>query len=281
MIFVLIGIIHHFGDICVKLYDVKSYIDVTDILVFERKRLHLSPTPVRIIRSAFTPLPSNVKHVLSNRLSNTILLNFSSIRSKYGLVKILAITNTEDEELFNLTSDHEEAGSRMFVYAHYMGKHYNHITRLIIKSPDTDIAIIAYHSLLRYGFTLGQLTIYILEKKKISVGFCIIYQPWVQILFKANVSQLILFNFPIFKFHALSFDRKRFSLQAIYEGLINLLISLQLLKMICFAISNVYEHLYISSKTRLLVDFCKKSRQYTHETPGDFRIADAHFSYDK
>ena len=34
----------------------------------------------------------------------------------------------------------------MFVYGHYIGRNYSHITRLIIKSPDTDVAIIScYH----------------------------------------------------------------------------------------------------------------------------------------
>ena len=53
------------------------------------------------------------------------------------------ITYRENKEIGSLRSDHEEADSQIFVYGHYIGKKYSHITRMIIKSPDTDFAIIA------------------------------------------------------------------------------------------------------------------------------------------
>ena len=130
------------------------------IKVFERKRRNLSPTSDRLIHSEFTPLPANFEQFLSNPSNKTNFVKFllnqmeiwfsADIRNLYWITRwknTSYITNTENEEIVNLTSDHEEAGNRMFVYGHYIGKTYNHITRLIIKSPDTDVAIIScYHS---------------------------------------------------------------------------------------------------------------------------------------
>ena len=61
------------------------------------------------------------------------------------------ITYRENKKIGSLRSDHEEADSQIFVYGHYIGKNYSHITRMIIKCPDTDVAIIvcyqAYNAL--------------------------------------------------------------------------------------------------------------------------------------
>ena len=60
------------------------------------------------------------------------------------------ITSTTRILLDNLYSDHEEADSHMFVYAANISSAKN-VNRLIIRSPDTDVAVIAchhsYHSL--------------------------------------------------------------------------------------------------------------------------------------
>ena len=61
------------------------------------------------------------------------------------------ITYRENKKIGSLRSDHEEVDSQIFVYGHYIGKNYGHITRMIIKCPDTDVAIIvcyqAYNAL--------------------------------------------------------------------------------------------------------------------------------------
>ena len=40
--------------------------------------------------------------------------------------------------------DHEEADSKMFVYLHYVSLEHD-INRIIVDSPDTDVAVIACH----------------------------------------------------------------------------------------------------------------------------------------
>ena len=61
------------------------------------------------------------------------------------------ITHRENKEIGSLKSDHEEADSRIFLCGHYIGKNYSHNTRMIIKSPDTDVAIIAYNALNKFS----------------------------------------------------------------------------------------------------------------------------------
>ena len=47
-------------------------------------------------------------------------------------------------EIIDLISDHEEADSKIFVYANYVAELEN-INRIVIQSPDTDVKIIACH----------------------------------------------------------------------------------------------------------------------------------------
>ena len=154
----------------------KQYLDVADILIlvpdrydvqnslktFERKRRCLSNTPEPIIQNSPTPLPRNFQQFLSNLRNKSNFVKFllselekwfsrdiSNTKEVYlGLHdgKTQHITYRENKEIGSLRSDHEEADSRIFVYGHYIGKNYSHtrhITGMIIKSPDTDFAIIA------------------------------------------------------------------------------------------------------------------------------------------
>ena len=116
-------------------------------------------TPERIIQNSSTPLPRNFKQFLSNLRNKSnfvkVLLSefekwfsrdISNTKEVYlGLLdsKTQHIPYREKKEIGSLRCDHEEADSRIFVYGHYTGKNYSHITRMIIKSPDTDVAIIA------------------------------------------------------------------------------------------------------------------------------------------
>ena len=55
---------------------------------------------------------------------------------------IWEVTATESSEIGELADDHEEADSRMFVYAAYLCNNQNR-NRLIILSPDTDVIVIS------------------------------------------------------------------------------------------------------------------------------------------
>ena len=55
-----------------------------------------------------------------------------------------------------LQSDHEEADSRMFIYARYIVTN-NQIGRIIIASPDTDILIIACFHFIKSSFSCSEL----------------------------------------------------------------------------------------------------------------------------
>ena len=54
----------------------------------------------------------------------------------------IAVQGNNFRNIETLQSDHEEADSRMFVYARYLVTH-NQIGRIIIAYPDTDVSIIA------------------------------------------------------------------------------------------------------------------------------------------
>ena len=139
----------NFGDLCLKLTNfINCYFEYTDLLVitpdcydildsiksFERmRRAQNNIVRDRVITNNLTPLPANLKEYLSNPHNKTEFVNFllnfmmenfqnSMSQSQELLIglldgtawKIKQFSQIQVNEIF---SNHEEADSRMFVYA--------------------------------------------------------------------------------------------------------------------------------------------------------------------
>ena len=124
----------------------------------ERKRRSKTHVAERKIISGETKLPSNMQVFLMNLKNKIHIVNFilddwmkrfqTLLRENQQLVIALLNGNTVvvgrgmtmDP---NIVSDHEEADSKMFVYAKY---HADHGAKgIIIASPDTDVAVLCCH----------------------------------------------------------------------------------------------------------------------------------------
>ena len=68
----------------------------------------------------------------------------------------IAVQGNNFRNIETLQSDHEEADSRMFVYARYLVTH-NQIGRIIIAYPDTDVSIIACFLFIKSLFSYSKL----------------------------------------------------------------------------------------------------------------------------
>ena len=135
-------------------YDVIHYIKS-----FERARRQTSSSAERIIHSPETKLPVSLKSYLENSANKVHLVNSllqyweSSYQTKLhiGTILILSLLDgttvkvvSGSSEKLSLITDHEEADSKMFVFAKYTVDELG-ITRIVIKSPDTDVLVIACH----------------------------------------------------------------------------------------------------------------------------------------
>lgn len=89
-----------------------------------------------LIDYIFHRLKSTVQSKLRSRQEITLCFNDGSA---------IKFTNTSSETL-DFRCDHEEADSKMFVYLHHASLSTN-IKRIIINSPDTDVAVIACYQL--------------------------------------------------------------------------------------------------------------------------------------
>ena len=134
-------------------YDIELFIKSD-----ERKRRSETHVAERKIISEETKLPSNMQVFLMNLKNKIHIVNFilddwmkrfqTLLRENQQLVIALLNGNTVvvgrgmtmDP---NIVSDHEEAGSKMFVCAKYHADHG--AKRIIISSPDTDVAVLCCH----------------------------------------------------------------------------------------------------------------------------------------
>ena len=162
-----------FGDIAANLFNrIKVWYEYADTLViapdrydltdsiksFERSRRSTVCSRERIIHNELTAPPSNFKEYLTNpkNKSNFVafFLNFIIKKMKYDIKEEQAlivgkidgttweVTTENVSEIEELKCDHEEADSRIFVYASFLCNNRN-LNRVIIMSPDTDVAVIA------------------------------------------------------------------------------------------------------------------------------------------
>ena len=138
-------------------YDVKD-----SIKSFERAKRSAGHSIERIIRDKFTPLPRNFKDYLSNLKNKSRFIEFflqyaiayfedHIQRHQQVIVGLLngsvwRIDIASQEEIEGLHCDHEEANSRMFVYSAYLND-LSDLRKLIIFSPDTDVAVISMYQL--------------------------------------------------------------------------------------------------------------------------------------
>ena len=133
---------------------------VHSIKSHERSRRNTFQYVERIITSPQMKVPAKFRNFLSNPKNKMHLINFlmtdwqnrfpSLLKEGQKLLLSLLDGNTIIIERGNvhdlsLYSDHEEADSKMFVFAKYMITEYA-IQRLIISSPDTDVFVLCcYH----------------------------------------------------------------------------------------------------------------------------------------
>ena len=141
-------------------YDLKH-----SIKSFERSRRNTFEYIERVITGPHMKIPANFKGFLSNPRNKTHLIYFlmsvwkqrfpNLFRGNQKLLLSLPDGNTIMVEsggihFLSLHSDHEEADSKMFVFAKFMLNEFA-THRLIISSPDTDVAVLCcyhyYHSL--------------------------------------------------------------------------------------------------------------------------------------
>ena len=117
------------------------------------------------VQSRETKLPASLKRYLPSGKNKSNLLSFLlsdwceklPSQLKEGQTLILAsqdgsamkVTNTLHEDEILLKSDHEEADSRMFVHCEYFANQTLDTNtaskRIIIFSPDTDVAVLCWH----------------------------------------------------------------------------------------------------------------------------------------
>ena len=124
---------------------------------FERTRRNTCQHTERIITSPQMKIPANFKGYLSNPKNKMHLIKFlldnwkvqfkSMIKENQKLILSFLdgtasiVTSEYITQVSSLTSDHEEADSKMFVFANYM-LHNLSVQRFIISSPDTDVAVL-------------------------------------------------------------------------------------------------------------------------------------------
>ena len=166
-----------FGDLCfVLVKSLSQYFKYADIIVitpdrydvkdsiksFERAKRGAGHSIERIIRDEFTPLPMNFKDYLSNLKNKSRFIEFflqytidylEGHIQRYQQVlvgqlngSVWRIDVAGREEIEGLQCDHEEADSRMFVYSAYLNNLLD-LRKLIIFSPDTDVAVISMYQL--------------------------------------------------------------------------------------------------------------------------------------
>ena len=123
---------------------------------FERSRRNTFQYPERLITGAQMKVPANFKGFLSNPRNKMHLIKFLfndwEVRFRNILVEnqrlllslldgsTITITNGVIHNL-SLSCDHEEADSKMFVFASYMVSEFG-VQRIILSSPDTDVAVL-------------------------------------------------------------------------------------------------------------------------------------------
>ena len=154
--------------ICPDRYDVQE-----SIKCFERSRRRKAFVPERKIMHENQTLPSNFKEFLMNPKNKcnfvTFLSDFwtsffrhrlaESQKLLIGLIdgSTIEVQGTNVRNIETLQSDHEEADSRMFIYARYLVTN-NQIGRIIIASPYTGVLIIAcFHFIKSFFFSCSEL----------------------------------------------------------------------------------------------------------------------------
>ena len=153
--------------ICPDRYDVQE-----SIKCFERPRRRKAFVPERKIMHENQTLPSNFKEFLMNPKNKcnfvTFLSDFGTLFFRHRLAEsqklllglidgsTIEVQGNNVRNIGTLQCDHEEADSRMFIYARYLVTN-NQIGRIIIASPDTDVLIIACFHFIKSFFSCSEL----------------------------------------------------------------------------------------------------------------------------
>ena len=133
-------------------YDVEDSIKSDE----RARRQNITEVPVIDISNGSLRLPKNLSSYLSSSRNKENLINFLFKKWQSILSKNLTLNQTlylanldgttlkitsEETTVIDLICDHEEADSKMFVYCHFALTE-NMLQRIIICSPDTDVAVI-------------------------------------------------------------------------------------------------------------------------------------------